>query len=217
LSEMRFSNNYRDLSVEHGVNAGFQFEFYCEVCGDAFRTEFVPYKGGRASGWVNRTAGMLGGTLGRLSTAIEGVAESGFGKARDTAFAAAIERARSNFRRCARCHQYVCHRCFNADAGLCVTCAPVAEVEIEAARAAGAVYGAGEKAALEGIRRGKQMDVKQARQLVCPNCEAETKGAKFCPECGAKLAVKAFCTECGAEVGSGVKFCPECGTKQPTG
>jgi predicted amidophosphoribosyltransferase len=94
-----------------------------------------------------------------------------------------------------------------------MNCAPSAEVEIEAARAQGAVYAAGEKAALEGIQRGKQMDVKRDRQLVCPQCQAETKGAKFCPECGAKLAVSTNCSSCGTEMAPGTKFCPECGTK----
>ena len=47
--------------------------------------------------------------------------------------------------------------------------------------------------------------------MVCPDCGAETHGAKFCPQCGKKLAVKRFCTDCGAEASSEAKFCPECG------
>ena len=83
---------------------------------------------------------------------------------------------------------YVCDQCWNTEAGLCRECAPSAEVEAEAAFAAGKVQAVGEKAALEGIHEGKHMDVKTRRQLVCPACGAETQGAKFCPECGAKLA-----------------------------
>ncbi len=216
MSEMsRFADNYTDLSVESGLNAGFQFEFSCEVCGDAYRTEFVPYRGARASGWLNRASGLLGGVLDKVTDAADTLAESGWGKAHDAAFSEAVEQAKKHFHRCPRCRQYVCDQCWNRDAGLCVSCAPSAEIEIEAARAAGAVYAAGEKAALEGIREGKQMDVKRRRQLVCPECGAETKGGKFCPECGAKLGSKAFCTECGTELSPGTKFCPECGAKQP--
>ena len=109
--------------------------------------------------------------------------------------------------------KFVCDVCWSNDKGLCRECAPDAQVEIEAARAAGAVYAAGEKAALEGIQRGKQMDVKRDRQLVCPQCHAETHGAKFCPECGFKLAVQSQCPKCSAEVSPGAKFCPECGGK----
>jgi len=167
MSEIKFSKNYSDHSVSAGANAGFQFEFNCERCGDAWRTEFVPYRGGQASSWLGKAAVM----------------------------------------------KYVCDPCWNRDKGLCRACAPDAQVEIEAARASGEVYAAGEKAALEGIQRGKQMDVKRDRQLVCPKCNAETHGAKFCPECGFKLAAQSECPKCAAEVSPGAKFCPECGEK----
>jgi len=213
MAELKFSDNYKDLCVESGVSAGFQFEFYCERCNDTWRTEFVPYRGGRASGWVGKATGLFGGLLGQAGDALEGLAESRWGQERDQAFRAAVDQAKDHFHRCARCYQYVCDICWNREKGLCLNCAPSAEVEIEAARAEGEVYAVGEKAALEGIQRGKKMDVKASRQLVCPQCGAETKGAKFCPGCGAKLAVSARCPACSAEVSPGAKFCPECGKK----
>lgn len=213
MEEIKFSDNYNDLCVQSGVNAGFQFEFYCERCNDTWRSEFVPYRSGRASGWAEKAGGLFGGLLGQAGEALEGLAESRWGQERDKAFQAGIEQAKRHFHRCARCFQYICDTCWSSDKGLCFNCAPNAEVEIEAARAQGEVYGAGEKAALEGIQRGKQMDVKRPRQLICPECGAETKGAKFCPECGAKLAVSEQCPACSAEVSAGAKFCPECGKK----
>jgi membrane protease subunit (stomatin/prohibitin family) len=107
----------------------------------------------------------------------------------------------------------VCDPCWNREKGLCRECAPDAQVEIEAARTAGEVAAAADKATLEGRTRGSQMDVKRDRQLTCPQCNAETHGAKFCPECGFKLAVLAQCPKCSAEVAPGAKFCPECGEK----
>jgi rRNA maturation endonuclease Nob1 len=213
MGELKFSDNYNDLCKQSGVNAGFQFEFFCERCNDTWRSEFVPFRSGQASGWLGKAGGLLGGVLGGAGEALEGLAESGWGKARDAAFSAAIQSARDHFHRCTRCFQYVCDTCWNEEKGLCLNCAPSAEVEIEAARAQGEVYAAGEKAALEGIQRGKQMDVKRDRQLVCPQCGAETKGAKFCPECGAKLAVHIRCPGCSREISPGTKFCPECGKK----
>jgi len=213
MSEIKFSKNYSDHSVSAGANAGFQFEFNCERCGDAWRTEFVPYRGGQASSWLGKAAGIFGGLVGEASTAAEGLAQAGYGKAHDASFANAVEQAKNHFHRCARCMKYVCDPCWNRDKGLCRACAPDAQVEIEAARASGEVYAAGEKAALEGIQRGKQMDVKRDRQLVCPKCNAETHGAKFCPECGFKLAAQSECPKCAAEVSPGAKFCPECGEK----
>ena len=213
MSEIKFSKNFSDHSMHSGTDAGFQFEFYCERCNDAWRSEFSPFRGGQASSWLGRAAGVFGGVLGEASSAAEGLAQAGFGKAHDAAFVAAIEQARNHFHRCAKCMNFVCDVCWNTGKGLCRNCAPDAEVEIEAARAAGEVYAAGEKAALEGIQRGKKMDVKRERQLVCPKCGAEAHGAKFCPECGEKLAVTTQCPKCSTEVPPGTKFCPECGNK----
>jgi len=213
MGEIKFSDNYNDLSQESGVNAGFQFEFFCERCNDTWRADFVPYRSGQASGWLSKAGGILGGVLGGASEAAEGLAQAGWGKAHDEAFRLAVEQAKKHFHRCARCFQYVCDTCWNKGNGLCLNCAPDAEVEVEAARAQGEVSGAGEKAALEGVRRGKQKDVKRDRQLVCPQCGAETKGAKFCPECGYQLAIKGRCPACSAEISPTVKFCPECGKK----
>jgi len=211
MSEIQFSNNFNDLSVKSGTNAGFQFEFDCARCGDRFRSEFMPFRSGRASGWLGKVAGMLGGAMGTAGDVAESIVESGYGKAHDSAFVTAIEQARKHFHRCARCTQYVCTTCWNKDKGLCLKCAPDAEVEIEAARAAGEVSGAGEKATAEGVARGQKMDVKRDRQLICPKCSAETGGAKFCPQCGEKLAVKNTCPKCSREVSPGARFCPERG------
>jgi hypothetical protein len=213
MSEIKFSKNFTDHSVQSGANAGFQFEFYCERCSDAWRSEFVPYRGEQASSWLGKAAGMFGGVLGAASTAAEGLAQEGYGKAHDAAFTAAIEQAQHHFHRCARCLKYTCDTCWNSDKGLCRDCAPTLEVEINAARAEGEVQAAREAALAEGKQRGQQKDVKHDQQLVCPQCHAETHGAKFCPECGAKLAVVSQCPKCSAEVPPGTKFCPECGNK----
>jgi hypothetical protein len=156
---------------------------------------------------------MFGGILREASTAAEGLAQAGYGKAHDEAFVAAIEQAQKHFHRCARCLKFNCDTCWNTAEGLCRNCAPDAEVEIDAARAAGEVAAVREAAQAEGKARGAQIDVKRDRQLVCPQCKAETHGAKFCPECGFKLAVLSQCPKCSAEIAPGAKFCPECGDK----
>jgi hypothetical protein len=213
MAELEFSRNYSDLSVSSGVNAGFQFEFSCEGCGDTWRSAFVPYRSGQASGWIGKAAGLFGGVLGGVGSAVEGMADSGFGEARDEAFRKAIAQAKGHFHRCAKCSAYVCAKCWNKAKGLCRGCAPDVAAEIEAARAQGEVYGAAEEAVNEGLRRGKKADVKRERQLVCPECGAATHGAKFCPECGHKLAVADSCSQCHAKIPPGAKFCPECGHK----
>lgn len=214
MGETHFADNYSDLSRQGGTDAGFQFEFHCEVCGDAWRTAFVPYRSGQASGWLGRASGLLGGVLGGVESAVEGMAEAGWGSARDKAFAEAVCSAERHFHRCARCRNHVCDVCWNAAKGLCLSCAPDVQAEVEAARVQGEIYGASEKAVNEGIQRGKKRDVKEEHQLVCPECGAMTKGAKFCPECGTRLAQKGQCPKCGAGVEPGTKFCPECGERQ---
>ena len=214
MSEIKLSDNYRDLSVETGTDSGFQFEFYCEICGEAWRSDFDPYGGARATGWLRQANSLFGGALGGAADAADTVAQTGWRTAHDKALVEAIEEAKVHFHRCPRCTSYVCDKDWSEEAGLCRRCAPNAELEVEAAYASGKVYAVGEKAALKGIQDGKKMDVNERTQVTCPTCGATTGGAKFCPECGEKLAQHAYCTQCGAELPAGAKFCGECGTKQ---
>jgi hypothetical protein len=213
MGEMKFADNYSDLSRESGVDAGFQFEFYCERCNDTWRTPFTPYRSGQASGWLGKISSAFGGMLGTVGDTMDGLAQAGWGKARDQVFKEAVQQAKSHFHRCGRCFQYVCDSCWNIDSGLCMNCAPSVEAEIEAARTQGMIFGAAENAANEGIRRGKQMDVGRKRQMVCPECGEPTSGAKFCPSCGCRLSAPSKCSGCGAELTPKTKFCPECGRK----
>lgn len=211
MSEIKFSRNYSDHSIQNGANAGFQFEFQCERCSDAWRSEFSPYRGAQASDWLGRAAGLFGGLLRDATVAADGLAHAGYGKAHDTAFEVAIAQATSHFHRCAKCMSYVCDQCWNVSKGLCRTCAPDAAVEVNAARATGEVETAKERAVAAGREVGQTLDVTTDTQLVCPKCKAETHGAKFCPECGEKLAVISTCSKCQKPIPAGSKFCPECG------
>ncbi|TFW23283.1 zinc ribbon domain-containing protein [Massilia arenosa] len=213
-AEMQFANNYQDLSNSSGVDAGFQFEFYCQRCSDRWRTAFKPYRSGQASGWIQKGASMFGGLLGGASTVFNGMAEAGWHSARDTAFTEAVAAGKQHFNRCGSCHSYVCSPCFDTANGLCFNCAPNVNVAIAQARARGEVDSAAEVATEEGKTRGARRDVQQAMQLVCPQCRAETHGAKFCPECGHKMAQQVACTGCSTMLEPGTKFCTECGQRQ---
>ena len=39
MSEIKFSRNFKALSINSGPNTGFEFELYCERCGDAWLEE----------------------------------------------------------------------------------------------------------------------------------------------------------------------------------
>ena len=215
--DLHFADNCRDLSIQSGTGSGFQFEFYCECCNDTWRSPFAPYTSGRASGWMREASGFLGNLLGNVGynvdDAVDGLARAGWGTARDTAFKQAIEAAKAHFNRCAQCHNYVCARCWNTDSGLCQNCAPDLAASVQVARSQGQRTAAMERAQAAGAALAAKVDVQTSRQLVCPACHAETRGAKFCPECGHALAVSTQCSHCSTPLPAGSRFCPECGQR----
>lgn len=214
--DLWFSQNHRDLSQPEGQDAGFDFEFYCERCGDTWRSGYERYGLGRASSWLRRAGSMAHGATSNLgwdvANAADGLAQSGWHRARDAAFQRAIEKAGSHFHRCGRCHHRVCDQCWSADRGLCQNCAPDLQAEVEQARAQGQVDAARTNATAAGAAMAEGLDVTTERQLVCPQCGSPTHGAKFCPECGHKLGAPDACRGCERPVPAGAKFCPECGT-----
>jgi len=214
--ELWFSQNHRDLSQQYGDDAGFDFEFYCERCGDTWRSGYERYGMGRATGWLRRAGNMAGGVASSVgwdvANAAEGLAASGWHKARDAAFQRAIGKAAEHFHRCARCHNHTCDKCWSSDRGLCLNCAPDLQSEVEEARAQGKVAAARERAYAVGGEQAQDLDVTTEHKLVCPQCSAQTHGAKFCPECGTKLSGPQPCRSCEKPVPESAKFCPECGT-----
>lgn len=214
--QLWFSQNSRDLSNAYGNDAGFEFEFYCQRCSDTWRSGFENYTLGRASGWLRRASNMASNVTSNIgwdvANTVDGLADAGWHKARDAAFQRAITKAEGHFHRCARCTQHVCDKCWNADRGLCLHCAPDLQAEVEQARAEGEIYAARTAASEAGAKLAAGLDVTTQRQLVCPQCKSETHGGKFCPECGFKVGAPASCGSCSSEIPTGAKFCPECGT-----
>lgn len=217
-AEIYFSNNSRDLCQESGTGAGFQFEFSCGRCYDTWRSPFEPYTGARMASWVNKGVNAAWGVLGRtgsgVSSAADGLAGAGFGQARDAAFQRAISNAEGHFNRCPRCTSYVCNRCWNAGAGICLTCAPDTAAEAVAARQRGLNDSVAERSYEVGQAQAASFDATAQRQLVCPQCRTETHGTPFCPGCGHRMAQQDSCGSCGNAVPQGAAFCPECGTRR---
>ena len=108
-----FTRNYNDLSTD----AGFQFEFYCDCCGNGVQSTFIPsttYKkqtGARKFGRIaSALGGMLGGAAGDIGYALERGSDAVGGrfegqspqwrKEYEKAFDAAQEEVRSCFLKC---------------------------------------------------------------------------------------------------------------------
>ena len=203
-----FTGNYQDLSNEDG----YQFEFYCERCGNGYRSPFQTDLASKGGNLLRAAGGLFGGALGSLGDAADEMLDRGTNSpAKDKALRAGVEAVRPEFRQCRGCGNWVCAAvCWNEDIGQCVECSPIVAEELSRAQAEAQVEQLREKAREVDWTEG--VDVTTRARVSCPSCGEGVGGGKFCPSCGAKLNPATFCTECGAEVPGGAKFCSECGT-----
>jgi membrane protease subunit (stomatin/prohibitin family) len=209
-----FVRNHSDLSTDRG----FQFEFFCDRCGDGFRSSFQPSATGIAGEALETAGEIFGGLFGTASRIGDRVHSAAWEKAHDKAFARAVEEARPHFVRCPRCTQWVCRAsCWNEERGLCKNCAPDVEVEMAAAQVE-ATIAQGRDAVAAGTyisEADKKRLTTQRLRATCPKCGAPLDApAKFCPECGAPVQADKFCTSCGQKIPATARFCPECGAQQ---
>lgn len=208
-----FTKNHRD----HSNDTGFQFEFFCDKCGNGHRSTFESSGIGIASKVLKAAGSLFGGGLWNAGHAADHLKDGLRGSAWDAAFATAIEELRPKFHQCTKCGHWVCPDvCWNEARGLCEDCAPDLAEHAAAIQAQVGVEQAWEKARASDQTGGADLTVKSVAR--CPHCQARVAaGAKFCAECGkptgAGAAKKAFCTECGAEKPDTAKFCPGCGAK----
>lgn len=57
MALIQFTRNYRDLSTD----AGFQFEFFCDRCGNGYQTEFQASAMGTATNILDAASNLFGG------------------------------------------------------------------------------------------------------------------------------------------------------------
>ena len=210
MSMIEFTANHTD----HSNDQGFQFEFHCDKCGNGHMTPFAPSKIGMAGGFLRAAAGLFGGgALDRIASAGDQVKDSLRGKARDDAFAAAVQEGKKHFKKCTRCGKWVCpETCWNAERP------DVSNLRPGPAGRAGRRPGHGcaaeqvwEKARAADLTA--DVDVKKKQAAFCPHCGAKAGGGKFCGECGKEIMPKDACPQCQAKIKPGSKFCGECGAK----
>ena len=215
-----FTRNHNDLSTE----AGFQFEFYCDHCGNGFKSTFresTTYNSKQGADKIGRGAGLLGGLFGGKASELTSVVERGLDaigaglgtdspqwrKEQEQAFDEAQAEVRPCFRRCPGCNTWVCEDCWNEDEGLCVDCAPRESAYVAKARNQAMRNNIDVAVETATVWHGKL----EARTTVCPSCGKPAGEGKFCNNCGAPLGLNK-CPNCGAQVALGVKFCGECGS-----
>lgn len=215
-----FTRNYNDLSTE----AGFQFEFFCDCCGNGFKSTFVEsktYGQKKASDKIGRVTSSIGGILGGKASELGWALERGsnfvsdhFGtespewrREHEAAFDAAQREVAAHFRKCPACNKWVCVDCWNEDESLCTECAPREASYVAAARNRAMRRNIDEMADEATVWKGSL----ETKVTVCPSCGQPAGDGKFCNHCGASLAKKC-CPKCGAEIAPGAKFCGECGS-----
>lgn len=208
MAVIEFVHNYSDLSTDQG----YQFQFFCNRCGNGYMSSYVPNRLDQASNLLRAASGFLGGVLGRAGDSAYDIQRAVGGPQHDRALQAAVQEIKPLFVQCQRCGTWVCHQiCWNAEKGLCKECAPILAEEMASAQATAMRSQIQEKAAATDQTQGA--NVAQQTSAKCPQCGAATTGGKFCGECGTPLIAKKHCTECGTEMPATVKFCPDCGTK----
>lgn len=215
-----FTRNYNDLSTD----AGFQFEFYCDRCGNGYKSTFVEsttYNTRKKSETLRSGAGFLGGLFGGVAGDLTNMVERGLDtigsnldsqspqwrKEQEAAFDAAQDEVRSFFRKCPGCNAWVCDDCWNVDEGLCIECAPRESAYVAQARNQAMRNNIDAAAESATVWHGQI----ESRTTVCPSCGQPAGTGKFCNNCGAPLAMNK-CPNCGATLALGVKFCGECGS-----
>ena len=214
-----FTKNYDDLSTE----AGFQYEFHCDNCGNGFKSTFkesTTYKSrkrterfGNYAGFVGR---LFGGVLGNLGSAIESGADMVRNRMEDRSpqwrreqeesFDAAQEEVKGQFTKCPSCNNWVCSDCWNEEEGLCIACAPRESTYVAKARNQAMRRNIDEQAETATVWHGKI----ESRTTICPHCGKPAGQGKFCNNCGQPLSLLK-CPQCGAQLQQGTKFCSECG------
>jgi membrane protease subunit (stomatin/prohibitin family) len=204
MSTIHFRDNYRDIST----NSGFQFEFHCERCRDAWRSPFDRYAAGTLESALGAAESLLGGFFGSARNAVSNITSAGYSRAKDGALRSAVAQASDHFRKCPRCSQNMCEECWNPDEGVCVSCVPRLDAELASIQREAKLHKAREVAYQRATVSAADLE---QRVVSCRDCNAPVGRSKFCPECGTPVSRTRACGACESEIPASAKFCPECG------
>jgi len=218
MAMQAFTDNFSDESTE----AGFRFTFYCEICNEGYKTQFVESTTYKKAGLFN--------VFGQVATAVSDLASSNLGwelqrgasaigqrfegmspkwqKEHEAAFALAQNEAKEHFYRCPKCTKWVCENDWNEQEGQCTEDAPRQNVEVAAARGQKMAQDIQEAAQNTQVFHGQI----ESKQTLCPQCGKPAGEGKFCNNCGTPLAMLE-CPKCGTKSPVGTTFCGECGTR----
>lgn len=132
MALIAFTKNHQDLSTDKG----YQFNFYCDKCGNGYMTSFQTSVVGTAGAFLRAAGDIFGGSLSGAGYGAYEVQRAIGGPQHDKAFAAAVEECKAHFCQCRGCGLWVCPEvCWNGQAGQCKACAPDFQQEMVSAHA----------------------------------------------------------------------------------
>ncbi|MFZ5890639.1 MAG: double zinc ribbon domain-containing protein [Myxococcota bacterium] len=220
MTSQAFTRNHRD----HSNDTGFQFEFFCDKCGNGHRSSFKHNAVGVAASVIKAAGALFGGAAYRAGWGADHVKDALRGPAWDAAFKEAIEECRPRFRQCTQCGKWVCPEvCWNNERGLCENCAPDLREHAPMIQAQVAVEQAWQQAREGDQLRGADLNAKPlsvAAAHACTQCRSQlAEGARFCANCGTAVVLAAapaaqapkFCSNCGGKLEANARFCAGCG------
>ncbi len=199
-----FTNNYRDISDQHG----YQFEFLCDICGTGYKSQYQRSAMGTAGSLLDGASSIIGGIFGRASSVADQARDLTDRGAKDQALQKASNEIMPLFKMCPRDHRWVDETCWNEERGLCVNDAPKLAVEMEAERASVELDQMRQAMTAQTVFKGDL----STRQTVCANCGKPIGSEKFCANCGTPTGMNK-CSKCGADLATGARFCGNCGNQ----
>ena len=191
-------SNYRDISPPLGdVGAGFQFEFFCESCGDTWKTPFKPYRAGQANG-IFRRFGYLFNEFAKISVISE------------------IDLSPRPGGRHVDRGDRLEGKGGGARGGAGARGAALREVQQLPDDGLRQLLRRGDPALRQvRSRPGRRLAERHLGErlaTVCPNCQTPSQGGRFCHECGFDMAsTHKSCPACSATMPRQARFCTDCG------
>src|ERR1700756_189738 len=91
MALIQFTRNHTD----HSTDKGYQFEFFCDRCGNGFMSEFKASAVGLAASALRTAGGLFGGLLGSAGSNTYEIERAVRGPAHDSAFREAVEEAKT--------------------------------------------------------------------------------------------------------------------------
>jgi hypothetical protein len=171
-----FTDRVSDLSDSDS----YQFEFFCERCGNGYRSDEKTDVKQKGKGILRAATGLLGSVVPQLYQVSDTLSydRGNSSKEKNKAFDEAVEAVQAEFAECGTCGDWVCRAvCWDEAAGRCARCASA----VTACPSCGAAVDGGN---------------------FCPACGTKLPTTSNCSKCGTELKPDAkFCSECGTPAG----------------